>query len=317
MRFNGGTPARQRQHLLVVEHGTRPFGVGGVHVHRRALLVQHHLDALGANRAVEDRGHRGVTKQRFKYAPLIGGHGALHHVLAKAKRAVDHHEIAEARFGVECEGHTGRSAVGSHHVLHRHRQCDFQVGEAMHGAIGNGAIGVQRRKAATHRLQQRIHADHIQERLLLSGEAGIGEIFGCGRAAHGNGCLVESATPVQLRVGGANGRCQFIGEGTPRDGGADALPHLGQRSPGVEAGKLRLHEGLEGIMGQKVPVGVGGDRESPRHADTRAGEVADHLAKRGGLPTHGWYVGARNVFEPAEHDTSIQGTGKYSRSGRY
>ena len=143
---------------------------------------------------------------------------------------------------------------------------------------------------------------------MLTGKARIGQVLGRGRAAHGDRCLVEFATPVQFSVGGANLVRQIVGEDAPRDRGTDRLAHLGERGAGVEAGELRLHQRFERIVREKATVRVGRDRESTGYANARAAEIADHLAKRGGLPADDRHIIARNVFEPPEHDTSNQGT---------
>jgi len=94
-----------------------------------------------------------------------------------SERASDEADITEARFGVGREHHTGTGAVRPHHLLHTDRERHREMIKLHVLAVGDGAVGEQRRNAALARVEQLLDATHVEIALLLAGEAGGWQIF--------------------------------------------------------------------------------------------------------------------------------------------
>jgi hypothetical protein len=119
-------------------------------------------------------GEVGIVEEGLEDLELVGIDGALHDVLAEAPGPGDQHELVEARFGVDGEHHARGRQVRAHHLLHPDRQRHLLVVEALEVAVGDRPVGEERGVAAAAGGQQRLGADHVQEGLLLAGEAGVG-----------------------------------------------------------------------------------------------------------------------------------------------
>ncbi len=145
-----------------------------------------HLDRLGAERASQDRVVP-RAQRRFVDVELVGIHGALDDGLAETVGRGDEHDVAKAGIGVEREHHAARAEVTAHHVLDAGRQRDLRVIETLVHAVRDRAIVEQRREDLVHGLDDLPGAAHVQQRFLLSRERGLGQVFGGGGGAHGDG----------------------------------------------------------------------------------------------------------------------------------
>ena len=116
---------------------------------------------------------------------LVGVHSALHHRFTKAVAGRDENHVFETTFGVNGEHHTGRAQVGAHHTLHTRRQGNVGMRKTFVDAVADGAVVVEAGKNLFHFVQHIGDAHHIEEGFLLPCKAGVGQVFGRGRRAHG------------------------------------------------------------------------------------------------------------------------------------
>src|SRR5579875_364533 len=121
---------------------------------------------------------------RLMNIELVGLDIALHDILAQSPSAGDKDDIAKSGFGVEREDDAARRQIGAHHLHDPNRQRHFEMVEAVVDAIDNGPIGEQRGKAAPARLHNRVLATDIEKAFVLSGKAGVRQIFGRRRTAY-------------------------------------------------------------------------------------------------------------------------------------
>jgi hypothetical protein len=114
---------------------------------------------------------------------------AAHQSLAQAECGVDHHFRALAGQGIGGKQHARGLALD--HSLHHHRQRHAVLRDAVARPIGDGARGPQAAPAPHHRIEQRLVAHDVEKRVLLAGEAEVGEVFGGGGGADGDGQAVR------------------------------------------------------------------------------------------------------------------------------
>ena len=149
--------------------------------------------------------------------------------------------------------------------------CD--VVEAVMHAVDDRAIGEQRGVAALHGVEQHGLAVDVEKRLLLAGEAGVGQVFGRGAAAHGRGIhqcaehsfdnvFGQSEEPLSLRCGQTQCGHLVVGQFTytaPETGDLAAIPLFRRFS-------ARLHLDLRNDTVRRLPLA--GNR--PANADFSA-----------------------------------------------
>jgi hypothetical protein len=284
----------QAQHLGVGQAETGAFGLRCRHVARgvaaRALGVDH-ADFLAAQLAPE---HLPVAaRQRgLEDVELVRVHRALHHVLAQAVGAGDEDHVAEAGLGVQREDDAAGGAVRAHHLHHAHRLQHLEVVDAAFGAVGDGAVLEEAGEAGAHRVQQARLAGDVEEGLVLAGEAGGGQVFGGGRAAHGQRQRV-AVLVLQLRVGAADLGHHLFGQ---RGAGHDVARQLRAARQVVDV--LHVHAvqhlvqaGQGACAFQHVAVGLGGDREAVGNPHAAVAQLAHHFAQRCVLAAHQRHVG--------------------------
>ena len=141
---------------------------------------------------------------------FIRGDRTLHHVFAKAIGGADEDRVAKAGLGIDREHDAGTGQVGTHHTLHADPQRHLEVIEALVHAIADGPVGEERGEAAFARLQQRRDALYVEIRLLLAGEARIGQVFGGGRGSHRD-IELNLTGPLQLSIRSGNQFLQVTG----------------------------------------------------------------------------------------------------------
>jgi hypothetical protein len=159
------------------------------------------------------------------------------------------------------------------------------VVEALLRAVADGAVGEKTGKAPAHGGEQLRLAGDVQERVLLAGEAGVGEVLGGGAAAHGDVHVVGVVAPGEGAIGLDDRPVQLRRElraenGAP-DAGAGAAQRLRVAAPAGQA--------LRDALGQPVrieerAVGLGGDGEALRNPDSLGLEVLDHSPSEAFLP---------------------------------
>ena len=303
--------ARELLHLLVGE-GEQHALVGGDVLEggagpRRAAVGVAHGDRLLAHRAAEDGGAPGAQRP-LGHVELVGVHRPLHHGLAQPVGAGHEDHLVEAGLGVDGEEHPGGAHVGAHHALHAGRQRDVVV-EPVVGAVGDGAVVVERGVHAADRRQHVVHATHVEEGLLLPGEGGVGQVLRRRRGAHGPRHGVGVGLALQQRGVRAPDRgLQVRWEGLRLHPAPHLRPDPRQRGDvlDVHLAHGRDDARVEAVVRQEAPVGVGGGGEPARHPHAEGGEVADHLPERGVLAAHTGQVGHGDLLEPQDvgHDGS-------------
>ncbi len=90
----------------------------------------------------------------------------------------------EAALGVEREHHAGAGLIRAHHLLDADREIDLLVIEAALGAVRDRPVREERGEALAAGLRQVRQAVDVQVRLLLPGEAGVGQVLGGGARTH-------------------------------------------------------------------------------------------------------------------------------------
>jgi hypothetical protein len=291
---------------------------GYVARHRLSGRAVDHLDLFRAEVARHDGRKIRVVEERLEDLELVGVHGALHDVLSKTPCPGDQHELVEARLGIDGEHHARGRHVGTHHLLDPDRQGHLKMIEAVEVAIGDRPVGEKRGIAAPAGGHQRLGAHDVQERLLLAGEAGVGQVLGRGRGADGDRQL------LLIRAGG------HLGIGLPDVGGdlfwkLTGLEGLADRRSGllqgdamfVERFHLLADDALQPVGLHEGAIGVRCGGKTAGDLDPLRGEGRDHLAQRGILAPHLGHVLTPQVFEPDEavagHDLPLFGHRSVSR----
>ena len=113
---------------------------------------------------------------------VVGVHGAGDHRVAEATRGVEHGLPPPASHRVGREQHACR--LGVHHSLHDDGQRDPGAVDALGGAVGDRAVGPQRRPAAMHGVEHIVDAGDVEVGVLLAGEARAGQVLRGGRRSH-------------------------------------------------------------------------------------------------------------------------------------
>ena len=197
----------QRLHLLPLErHLDRARDLG--------LRIDRVADQLLRDDAVDDV-QRDLVDHEMVRRDL-----ARHHRLAEAEVRIDDDHRAVAVGRVDGEHHAGGVGIG--HLLHAHADGQPLVVEALVGAVGDGAPGVQAGDAAAHVLQHLVGAADPQVGVLLAGEARAGQVFGGGAGAHRHRHRRHAAAHRQLAVALGHLVLDLLGERMRLDHRADA-----------------------------------------------------------------------------------------------
>jgi hypothetical protein len=135
-------------------------------------------------------------------------------------------------------------------------------------------------KSEARQRRQALTAD-VEERLLLAGEAGVGQIFCRCARAHGNGDIRYAGTGCELAVGGGDIGRDVVGPVALEKELADRMAGLGQAGlcggPVSDQGRDLAAE----IVGGEVPtIGFGGRGEPGWHINACRAEPPHHLAER-------------------------------------
>jgi len=180
MLLDGKCLARQLGDLLVCEGQLPPFGLINVDKRGcRATLGRRSVDHLGclAPHAALENGRPTRSQSRFVDVELVRVDRTLHDGLAQPVGRGEKDGIGKSRFGVHGEHHPGRGKVGSHHPLYAHGERYGIVLEVVMDPISNSAVVVQGREDLLDRVENGIDATDVEERLLLSSERSVRQVF--------------------------------------------------------------------------------------------------------------------------------------------
>ena len=171
------------------------------------------------------------------------------------------------------------------------------MSEALVHPVADRAVVVEAGKHLLHLVQHLVDAHHIEEGFLLTRKAGIGQVFGGSRRAHGERCARVSGSQ-SLEVA-ANRLIQISRERRLLDPLANLCTRLAQgpNIVGVQRGQTLFDPRGQPVMGQKAPERMRGGREPARHPHTGGSQLADHFAERGVLAAHRLDVGHPQVFK--------------------
>ncbi len=298
--LDGRAHAGQLDHLVVGEHQPAPVLLGRGHVLGGLLGVGgvDHLDRLVAHLAHDD-GLVALLEGGFEHVPLVGVHRALDHVLAQAPGPGDVDGVPESGLGVDGEHDPAAGQIGADHLLHCDGQVDREVVEVFVFAVADGPVGEQGGEAAAAGVQQVLHAPDVQVGLLLAGEAGVGQVLGRGRRAHGHVAAL-AVLVLQIGVGLLHRLAQVPGELQVADQGPDLGAAVAQvvHVRGVEVGE-DVPDAVQGAGSvQEAPVSFGRDGEAVRDVHVLFGQVAVHFAQAGVLAAHDINVVVGQVLQP-------------------
>jgi hypothetical protein len=261
----------------------------------------HHLAFLGAERLLDDRTEPSIREQRLEYGVLVRVDGALHDRLAQPPGSVDDCGPRKAALGVDREHDAGTGEVRAHHALHTDRERDLQMIEPLRLAVRDGAVGEQRRIAAPASFEQLALAAHVEERLLLPGEARLGQVFGGGAGAHGNARFAGATAARELFVGVTDALRDCWRELPVEEQAPCGLASLVQRgSAALERLHPRRKRAADAVRLDVRAVGRGGGRKSFGHPHALRGEPLDHFAERGILAADAADVALAERLEPGD-----------------
>jgi hypothetical protein len=233
--FDHGRPPGQHQDLPVVEHGRRLLLLGGLD-RRRGLVAGVAVDDLrllapglpGDHRIQVFPVEQGLEDHVLVRVDLAGDHR-----LSEAPGGVDEDRAWEPAVGVDGERHPGSGPVGADHLLDADGQRHLEVVEPLVLPVADRPVREQRGVAALAGVQQRLFPGDVEEGLLLTGEAGLGQVLGRGAAPHRHIRAVAlqagSELPVGLPDRLSDGRWE-LGVGEPP---ADGVADFGQIGPAV------------------------------------------------------------------------------------
>ena len=270
------------------------------------IVAVDHLRRLAAALAAQDRGSS-RRQCRLVHVELVGIDPALHHHLAEPPGRGDEHHVLESRLGIDGERDAACAKVASDHALNADGEGDIFMGESLVGAVGDGAVVEQGGEHLTHRAHQRILAAHVEQRLLLSREGGVGKIFRRGGRTHRHRTV--RGVRRHPRVARAQLAHQLLRQRRRphplpdlRAGGGKR-PHVGD----IESGEPAPNALGEPVPGQELAKRVGGGREPSGHAHPGRGQLADHLAERRVLAADPRHVGHSQRVERDDpiHECSV------------
>ncbi len=267
---------------------------------RCAVGAEPELPVLPADGSLEN-GLVARAEGRLEDPEFVGVELSLDDGLAQTVGAVDHHHVPGAALRVEREHDAGGAEVGSDHVLDADREADVQVIESMLDSVDDRAIGEERGETASAGRDEGVGASHAEVRLLLSGEARLGEILGRRARADGHARIRPAFLPEDA-VGVAD---LPLESGWPRclqDELAKGSPGLGQDGHVLARHVLQegRHPAPESGLVEERGVRLAGDREAVRYLDARGGQFAVELAERGVLAPDAWQIVEADIPKPRD-----------------
>ena len=252
-----------------------------------AVVGVHHANRLAPKAFAEDRcktcRQGGLENQVF-----IGIHRALDHGFAKAIGGREQHRITKTGFGVDAEHHPSCRQISTHHALHSDREGHREVVIAVELAVGDSPVSEQRGVTAAAGRQQGRLAVHVEEGFLLTGKAGLGQVFGGSAGAHRHRDGPRCRSRPQLPIRQQDGLLQIRGQwGRQHQGAGGSTSGLkGGDVVAIEAIQTGLQAGQQTRQGQKAPVGPCRGGEALGHAHALGSQRSNHLAKGGVLTPH-------------------------------
>ncbi|MNQ31146.1 hypothetical protein D3C85_445110 [compost metagenome] len=249
------------------------------------LVAVDHLDGFAAQVAAQDRRTTG-SQRALVDVELIRVHRALYDGFTQAVGAGDEHHVTETRFGVEGEHHAGSAGFRTHHALHASRQGDQFVVEALVHAVGNCTVVEQRSEHLFGGADNVFNATDVQEGFLLTGERGVGQVFGGGGRTHGHGHVRVAGRQRGKR--GADFGIQFFGEFGFHDPLTDLCAGFGQGVDVVDVERIegRVDLVVEAAQFEEITISLSRRGEAAGDRNTGACQVTDHLAQGCVLAPH-------------------------------
>ncbi|KYF90140.1 hypothetical protein BE20_18790 [Sorangium cellulosum] len=120
------------------------------------------------------------------------------HGLAEARGDLQEHAVGA--LGHRVDGEQDAGELGRHHPLHHDGDVDAQVIDAARRPVGEGPRAPEGCPAPPQRDDQRVLADHVEVRLVLARERGVGEVLRRRRGAHRDRRRAELAVGVADRA---------------------------------------------------------------------------------------------------------------------
>ena len=230
VRLDHGRPARQREDFFISQHGRLLLCDVNIDPARAcSLFCVDKLALLGAATLLDNGAQCGVGQQRFEHMIFVGLDHALHDRFAQSPRRVDKHYAVKTGFGIDRKHHPGPGLIRADHLLDTDRQRYRFVGKPLDLAVDDGAVRVERGKAALACVEQRRLTADIKESFLLAGEARIGQVFGSRARPDSDAHRVLFAAHAQFAICGKE---RFLGSRRPfaaHDCSADSRARLRQR----------------------------------------------------------------------------------------
>lgn len=128
----------------------------------------------------------------------------------------------------------------------------------------------------------------------MSGEAGLGQIFGRGTAAGSHVDLICIVALAQFPVGAADSYGDFFGKGGLAEKPADSLVDFLQG----DVATLKFLPQL--VRFDKGSIGLGRGGKAVRHPNSLGLQCPDHLSQRGVLTADGRHVFCAEIVEPTD-----------------
>ena len=153
---------------------------------------------------------------------------ALDDILAETPGSRDESHVAEPGFGIERKDDAARGEICADHLHDADREGDLEVVEAVVDAVNDGPVGENRGKAAPARLDHVGLAAHVQETLMLPGEARSRQVLGRRRAAHRD-CDSSAAFLLERAIGRGHLAAQMSISRRRIDNFAGGLSTLGKK----------------------------------------------------------------------------------------
>ena len=209
----------------------------------------------------------------------VGRAAALDQRLTPSRHRFNHHAATVAGHRVSSEEHAGRGRLD--HALHDDRHRHTVRRAALLLAIGDGTARPERAPALLHRRDHRRRARDPEQRFLLAGKTGAGQVLGRGRRPHRHGRPWRS-TVREVLVGGPNGRDGRGIERRPVEGSSDGRLGGGQRrrvrpvegSRGTRDGLVQAGGGDKSVIDRSGHDKTGGNRQPRAEQFTEVGSLA-------------------------------------------
>ena len=236
-----------------VELGGGQAGLGrGVRVHGPGAAAGHRPDggALVAHRHLDRCAGGGVEDEAVRVDR--SGHDGL----AQPGTGVDDQLPPVAGDGIGGEHHPGHVRVD--HALHDHRQGDLGVVDALGGAVADGPLGPQRGPAAPGGVQHGVGAHDVEVGVLLTREAGPGQVLGGGRGTDRHRYVV-----AERAVARGDGVGQIVRHRGARGRSGGAARPAGRAAVVLAAVRATI-DSVEPVA-DDPPVRRSGDTEARRH----------------------------------------------------